>query len=280
MNNYKNGIWIREELGLKRAMAFLLVFCLFAQLAGCVRRGAPESSPSPLATASPTPVKATPSPTPEATATPSPTPEPTEDNRVTIAEGFYYVELTDEIKARITGLSYPQDDTNAAIYYDDLRYVGLLYYDFEGNAHEGELIVNALLAREVTEIFYELYQAQYPFTSIRLVDEYGEAADDNVSMAANNTSCFNYRLVAGTSSLSMHSYGAAIDINPRLNPYVKKDGSISPENGAQYADRSLDFPGKIDHDDLAYKLFTERGWNWGGDWKNSKDYQHFSKAVK
>lgn len=44
-----------------------------------------------------------------------------------------------------------------------------------------------------------------------------------------------------------------------------------------YVDRSKDFLHKIDHDDLCYKLFMEHGFEWGGDWKHSKDYQHFEK---
>ena len=64
------------------------------------------------------------------------------------------------------------------------------------------------------------------------------------------------------------------------NPYVKTvDGelSIEPANAADYVDRSRDFSHKIDHDDLCYKLFTEHGFEWGGDWTHSKDYQHFEK---
>lgn len=175
-------------------------------------------------------------------------------------------------------MSYPENDPYCAITYDDLRYIRLLYYDFEGIVHEGELMVNAQLAEEVTRIFYELYQAQYPFTSIRLVDDFGEPGDDNLSMAANNTSAFNYRYVTGTSTLSLHSYGAAIDINPLYNPYIDGD-RVAPPGGAEYVDRTQDFPGKIDHDDLCYKLFTEKGWRWGGDWSGDKDYQHFSKSV-
>ena len=144
-------------------------------------------------------------------------------------------------------MSYPADDKNIAITYDDLRYIGLLYVDFDGKEHEGELIVHKKLAKEVTQIFHALYLAEYPLACVRLVDDYGEPGDDNLSMAANNTSAFNYRRVTGSKTLSRHSYGAAIDINPLYNPYI--DGNrIAPENGAKYADRSLDFPGKIDHD--------------------------------
>ncbi len=263
-----------------RVLALLLAFLSLVPLSGCAREPAPitlTEAPAPTRVATPSPALSlspvlTPSPSP------SPPPTPEDDGRIAIAEGFYYMELTDAIKERITGLSYPADDSGAAISYGDLRYIGLLYYDFEGRVREGELIVNAEVAKEVTEIFHELYLAKYPFTSIKLVDEYGEAANDDLSMEANNTSCFNYRTVAGTNKLSLHSYGAAIDINPRLNPYVKS-GNVSPENGAEYADRSRDFPGKIDHDDLAYKLFAARGWTWGGDWKSVKDYQHFEKDL-
>ena len=221
----------------------------------------------------------------EETPLPSATPEPTQTSasqaeRVPLNDDFYYVPLDDATRARITGLSYPQNDSDAAVNYSNLRYIHLLHVDFEGNVREGELIVNKKVAQEVMEIFYGLYQAKYPLTSVVLVDEFGEAADDNLSMAANNTSAFNYRVVAGSKTLSLHSYGLAVDINPLLNPYVKSDGGISPESGAEYADRTRDFVGKIDHDDLCYQLFTEHGWTWGGDWKNSKDYQHFSKDVR
>lgn len=188
------------------------------------------------------------------------------------------MELDDALKARITGMSYPAKGEPCKISYSDLRYIRLLYVDFGGATKEGELIVHRKLAREVTEIFFALYEAEYPLASVRLVDDYGEPGDDNLSMADNNTSGFNYRRVTGSSTLSRHSYGAAIDINPLYNPYINGE-RVSPPDGAKYVDRSLDFPGKIDHDDLCYQLFTDRGWSWGGDWKGDKDYQHFSKSV-
>lgn len=245
-------------------------------------------TPSTTLAPPPTPIKTTepdiaPTAAPTQAATPKPTPMPSaapseNDGKVTIADGFYYIKLSDEIKQRITGMSYPEDDEDIAIGYDDLRYIKMKYYNFEGSFHEGELIVHRKLADEVTQIFYELYKAKYPLESVRLVDDYGEPGDDNLSMAANNTSAFNYRQVTGSKTLSRHSYGAAIDINPKLNPYIDGD-RVAPENGAEYADRSMDFAGKIDHDDLCYKLFTARGWTWGGDWKGDKDYQHFSKDI-
>ncbi len=239
-----------------------------------------SSIPTPEPSAPPIPARTTqPEPVPTLEPTTGPAATPFDDSgKVVLAEEFYYIELNDEIKKRITGMSYPADDENCEISYDDLRYIKLLHYDFEGNVKVGELIVNALVANEVMEIFYALYQAKYPLTSIRLVDDFGEPGDDNLSMAANNTSAFNYRYVTGSKTLSRHSYGAAIDINPMLNPYIDGD-RIVPENGIENADRSLDLPGMIDHNDLCYLLFTEHGWTWGGDWSGDKDYQHFSKDI-
>ncbi len=199
-----------------------------------------------------------------------------EDAEATLAKGFYYAQLDDVTKNRITGKSYPNEGQDSRLSYDTLRYLGILYYDFDGDLHKGELIVHKDLANEVLEIFHELYMAKYPLASVRLVDDFD--ADDDASTSANNTSGFNYRFVAGTRSRSLHSYGMAIDINPLFNPYVKGK-NVDPDSAAAYADRSRDFPGKIDKKDLCYRLFTDRGWEWGGDWRTVKDYQHFSKEL-
>ena len=195
------------------------------------------------------------------------------------ADSFYYTALTDEIKARITGKSYPDTDEPLQIAYEDLAYVHVLHYDFQAQVQEGELICNQSIAQDLVDIFYELYENQYPIEKIRLIDEY--EADDEASMADNNTSCFNYRTVPGRTKLSNHSYGCAIDINPLYNPYVRTSGGkelISPDNAVPYADRSADFPYKIDKNDLCYRIFTEHGFDWGGAWNSSKDYQHFEKV--
>ena len=133
--------------------------------------------------------------------------------------GFYCTALTEDTKARITGSSYPDTQEPLQISYEELSYVHVLHYDFEGQIQEGELICNQAVAQDLVEIFYELYESQYPIEKIRLIDEY--SADDEASMADNNTSCFNYRTVPGSTKLSNHSYGFAIDINPLYNPYVR-----------------------------------------------------------
>ncbi len=220
-------------------------------------------------------------------------------DRTTYKEGFYYEPLSQEMINRITGISYPvaenEKDSLAMeacnivsskediqISYDDLCYVSILHYNFRGTERTGELICNQAIAQDLVEIFYELYRNEYQIEQIRLIDEY--SGDDTLSMQDNNTSCFNYRVVDGTSSLSKHALGLAIDINPFFNPYVvyKNDGStyISPQGSETYADRSKDFAYKIDQNDLCYRLFTEHGFIWGGNWNSCKDYQHFQKTVE
>ncbi len=202
-------------------------------------------------------------------------------DRFTYAEGFFYEPITPAIEERIVGISYPVEGSSE-ITLNELAYLNVLYNDFEGGVQTGELICNQYIALDLLEIFEELYHSGYQFEEISLIDEYG--GDDTLSMENNNTSCFNYRIVDGTDHLSKHAYGLAIDINPFYNPYVvyNKDGSgetyISPKGSETYADRSKDFPYKIDENDLCYKLFIEHGFTWGGNWNSSKDYQHFQKV--
>ena len=243
------------------------------------RNNLTQSTPAPVTQP---PVTAAPAETPAPTDTPAPTatPEPTPTPLIE-EEHFYYAPLTDAQKEYITGCSYPDTTENLAISYDDLVYLNVLHYDFEGNLAEGELICNVYIAEDLKEIFYELYLNKYPIERMELIEVYD--GDDTRSMEANNTSCFNYRVVDGSTNLSKHAYGVAIDINPFYNPYVvfKSDGSvyISPKGSEIYTDRSEEFPYKIDEDDLCYKLFIEHGFTWGGSWKSSKDYQHFQKPL-
>lgn len=205
------------------------------------------------------------------------------NERISYTESFYYEPLSDNLRRYITGVSFPElseNSENSDISYEELRYVHILHYDFDGNLAEGELICNAAIAQDLVEIFHELYRNEYRIEKVKLIDEYD--GDDNLSMADNNTSCFNYRNVPGSTSLSKHALGRAVDVNPLYNPYItyNEDGNenILPENATDYADRSKKFPYKIDEDDLCYKLFTEHGFVWGGNWNSCKDYQHFQKV--
>lgn len=187
---------------------------------------------------------------------------------------FFASEIPEEVFARMDGVSYVE---NEHIALSELRYLRMLYRGFDGEAHVGEMVVNAQIAQTVLEIFRHLYDQDYPIEKMRLIDDYG--GDDDASCLDNNTSGFNYRVVEGSAHLSRHAYGMAIDINPFYNPYVTYENGvehISPPGSGPYADRSADFPYKIGGEgDLCLELFKERGFTWGGNWRTLKDYQHF-----
>ena len=191
---------------------------------------------------------------------------------------FYHEDINNEIKLRIVGNSYKD---NCTVPFEDLNYVRILYYGFDEETHIGELIVNTAIAEDIVSIFAELYESKYPIERMVLIDEY--KADDNVSMAANNTSSFNFRPVPGSTHLSKHALGLAIDVNPLYNPYVQYNENetiILPKEGTAYVDRTLDCPYYINEDDLCYQAFIKRGFTWGGFWETEPDYQHFQKTLE
>ena len=191
------------------------------------------------------------------------------------------IEEGDSVYKRINGKSYQK---NNDIKLSDLRYLKMLHRNFNNDIQVGEMIVNKSVANEVLGIFKQLFSDGYQIYSMYLIDNFWEknagTADWN-SIEANNTSCFCYRAATGGSKLSKHALGRAIDINPMQNPYVTyKDGKpqYSHSNAADYvSNRSSKKAHVITTSDKAYKLFTKKGWSWGGNWSSPKDYQHFQK---
>lgn len=152
-----------------------------------------------------------------------------------------------------------------------LALVRFTYIDFSGRRHDdGQVVVLDAVADEVFAIFRELQARQFPIASARLMDAFG--GDDDASMAANNTSAYNDRAVMGTSSVSVHAYGCAIDLNPVQNPYVTKR-EIAPPAGAAFVKRRPVQPGMAE---AVVGIFARHGFStWGGRWRNETDYQHF-----
>lgn len=190
---------------------------------------------------------------------------------------FCSMPITDKIFERIRNKSFKKNCTTSR---GALRYLRLLHINANGKPQTGELICNKSIASDLINIFKKLYSAGYRIERMILIDEYN--ADDETSMSANNTACFNFRKIQGSKNLSKHSTGMAIDINPRYNPCVHtKTGLIEPANGKAYAHNRNEQPSAsfclINHNDLCYKLFKAHGFRWGGDWRTNIDYQHFEK---
>ena len=187
--------------------------------------------------------------------------------------------IPDGVWARMQGKTYKE---NPYIGRDDLRHIRALHWDYDQQMHVGEMVCNAQIADRVVSILRQLFDAKYPIQRMLLPDVYD--ADDETQMRDNNSSCFCYRNIAGSTNLSKHARGLAIDINTLYNPYykVRDDGSlfIQPATAEAYCNRDWDFPYKIDHDDLCFRLFTAAGFEWGGDWTSCKDFQHFELIEK
>lgn len=161
---------------------------------------------------------------------------------------------------------------------NDLVSIKISYFGFDNQAHQGTLIVNKNVAAEVVNMFAALYQQKFPIQKMIPADYY--QGDDNKIMADNDTSAFSCRAITGNATkFSLHSYGTAIDINPLINPYVKQDIVLPPVSKI-YLDRTKITKGMIVKNDNVYNIFIQHGWEWGGDWKSLKDYQHFEKNLQ
>jgi hypothetical protein len=159
---------------------------------------------------------------------------------------------------------------------EQLVFMNVPYRDFEGTTRIGALIVARRVAAQVADIFEDIYRSdKFRIAQMRLIDDFD--GDDDKSLAANNTSGFNCRLT-DHGGLSKHALGLAIDINPVQNPY-REGGLTAPEAGRAYdepEERRAGIMGLIVDGDVVTRAFARRGWSWGGRWRHTIDYQHFS----
>lgn len=157
--------------------------------------------------------------------------------------------------------------------FEDLALLHLPYRNMSGQDRMGELVISRDVADAVLWVFARLHTNGFPIARMERIDHYG--GDDNRSMAANNCSGFNFRLVEGTDRLSNHALGRAIDINPVQNPWVRGD-RVDPEAGRAFLDRDQNVPGLVRSPSPVIDAFAAIGWEWGGDWEPYQDYHHFA----
>lgn len=159
---------------------------------------------------------------------------------------------------------------------EELRRVELDVLGFDGRVQRGALIVHRDLVDDVVAIFADLLRQRYPIERMRTVENYPDA-EDELSMRDNNTSAFNCRPLPGSDRWSLHAYGRAVDVNPLINPSIGSAAGLEPATARPYLDRTRDDPGMLRAGSPAVLAFTERGWGWGGAWRDPVDYQHFEK---
>ena len=160
---------------------------------------------------------------------------------------------------------------------ENLSYLQMSFWGFDGVTHTGEMIVHRDYDEQVVQVFKSLFDVRFPIEEMRLAtpaDLEAEPTGDT-----NNTSAYVCRSVTGGSRWSDHALGTALDINPFHNPYQRGE-LVLPELAEAYMDRSTLQPGMISDDDVVVSAFAEIGWSWGGRWSTLKDYQHFSLSGR
>jgi hypothetical protein len=160
----------------------------------------------------------------------------------------------------------------------DLRLVTVRHWGFDGRLRTGRLIVHRDVAQAVAGAMRRLHAARFPIRRMEPVDRYG--ASDFRSIEADNTSAFNCRRVEGTSRWSEHAHGRAIDVNPIENPYVTADDRVFHAASRPYVDRTRARPGMAVAGGALVRAFAAAGWGWGGRWRGTRDYQHFSASGR
>jgi len=205
-------------------------------------------------------------------------------------------DISQEMEKYITGVSY----NPKCISLKNLSLLTIIYWNFHDKFDVGQMVVNKKIVEKYIGAFTDMLQARFAIKEISLIDKYG--ADDDESMANNNSSALCCRVITGDEkkknpTWSKHSFGAAVDINPVENPYIKRISGckdvIFPANAKDCLDRGKPKKGMIVAGDACHKAFVSRGFQWGGDkdfkwgggWVNNGsqskfDYQHFDIDLK
>jgi hypothetical protein len=154
--------------------------------------------------------------------------------------------------------------------------ISVKYYSFDNKVHQGQLVIDRDLEDDIKFAFQEALREKFPVNSVipmsHISFRRNRLWDDNLSMEANNTSCFNYRTITDSQGLSLHASGRAIDINPMQNPYIRGN-KILPVN----SNYNPYIRGTLTGENIIVRSLVSRGWEWGGNWTALKDYQHLEK---
>lgn len=179
-----------------------------------------------------------------------------------VGECVNYETRAEKIAYLFGGNGLPTDKATAGRYMTVIE-VPVKIYDENGNLVDATktVKVHEKLADDYYAIFQELADIGYPMAmypdtnGIMGIDPKGGAFNfrgkNNNNNNQNQTKQFEP---------SEHSYGTAIDINVPYNPM--HDGPNSPSLYAVTPE--------------VVEIFRKHGFSWGGDWKGTKDYMHFT----
>lgn len=111
----------------------------------------------------------------------------------------------------------------------------------------------------------QLHKLVAPEFELALKEAMAAAPQYKVRMLGGH--CGRHQMHNPKNPLSIHSWGAAFDINWDKNLVVAAKAPLSVKSAG------CDLPKEF------VDAFKKRGWEWGGDWKSVKDYMHFQYAT-
>jgi hypothetical protein len=123
---------------------------------------------------------------------------------------------------------------------NQLSLITVSYVEFNGGVSSGQIAVHDDEAPRIVAVFEQLYVARYPIERMEPIQNF--ESDDDLSMAANNTSGFNCRAITGGTGWSRHASGRAVDINPRQNPTTAASRCFRPRVKCSSTARSTTRP--------------------------------------
>lgn len=224
-----------------------------------------EEIPTPTPTATPTPTKkpeptpkptVTPKPTPKPTATPTPTPIAYKAKIPTQSNNARYQFLMNTNYKAYTIYDAPAGFRSATEAVKNMKVITVPVWkmDVAGRKYPStmKLTIHKKLADGVSSIYKEIYDLPMKFPIKTMIG-------------------YSYRKIGGvglnkSTLLSIHSFGAAIDINPGDydNDYFLGKGNDLRNKSNPYC-----IPDEV------IQIFASYGWFWGGDFEISADTMHF-----
>jgi hypothetical protein len=180
--------------------------------------------------------------------------------------------LTPQQRTAMTGKSW---NPGCPVPLDDLVSIRVTYYGFDSKTHLGTIVLHKRFATEAAQIFAELYAAHFPINKIDPWENYGPRvyAEQDITVGF-----YCERADDAPTEWSSHSYGVAIDLNPRENPFRDVKKGWWPPTSAVFAPRD-NGKGKISPSSGAFRIFTRHGWGWGGFFAGEPDLMHFTKLT-
>jgi hypothetical protein len=168
--------------------------------------------------------------------------EPPTDATTATAVGF--VSTVTAVNASDLGASWHE---GCPVGPADLRRVSLKYWGFDDQPHDGQIVVHADVVDALAGVFRTLFDARFPIR--RMHDRQVRRQRPRVD-------------------------GRRQHVGVQLP--VHRCGRVQPPAGAAYLDRNDVRPGIAVPGGLLVDAFAAGGWQWGGRWAGTPDYQHFS----